>query len=86
MISKAALVGCAQGPWIPIHGLVEPKLNAAGAVDSIFHIEHVEGKSTSVPCGTHPVAEGTFIRVSVLEGDPEAAVCLILSGGHRVPA
>jgi hypothetical protein len=85
MISKAALVGCAKGPWIPIHGLIKPELDAAGEEGSVFHIEHVEGKSTSVGCGKHPVSEGTFLRVSVVEGDPETALCVILSGGRRVP-
>jgi hypothetical protein len=53
MINKAALVGCRVGPWVPIHGLIEPELRASGEAGSIFNIEHVEGKSTSVGCGTH---------------------------------
>jgi hypothetical protein len=84
MINKAALVGCRVGPWVPIHGLIEPELRASGEAGSIFNIEHVEGKSTSVGCGTHRLSKGTFLRVSVVEGDPENAICVILAGGRRV--
>jgi hypothetical protein len=81
MIRKAALVGCKEGPWVAIHGLVEPRLRAQGA--ERFGVEHSNGKKFEVPAGSIHIGEGTFVRITVLEGDPEQALCDIISGGRR---
>lgn len=81
MIRKAALVGCLQGPWIAIHGLVKPRLRAQGA--ERFGVEHSDGQKFEVPAGVVHIGEGSFVRISVLAGDPEQALCDIISGGRR---
>lgn len=84
MIRKAALVGCKEGPWIAIHGLIKPQLRAQGAAK--FRVEHTDGRFQEVLDGTHDIGEGSFIRILVVNGDHETALCDIISGGRCVPA
>jgi hypothetical protein len=87
MIRKAALVGCKEGPWVAIHGLVKPQLRAQGGPGTKFAVSRFEGDDgvilLNLPPGVHDIEEGTFIRVSVLEGNHEEALCDIISGGRR---
>lgn len=81
MIRKAALVGCKKGPWVAIHGLVKPYLRSQGA--HRFGVEHIDGQKLEVPMGVVAIGEGSFVRITVLEGDYESALCDIISGGRR---
>lgn len=87
MMRKAALVGCSKGAWIAIQNLRRPQLRASGSKDSVFIVEHAEGERTKpLPPGTHAINKGTFVRVHLLAGDPEVALCDIISGGEDVQA
>lgn len=79
MISKAALIGCKDGPWIPTHSLVQPRLRTQGEEGTIFRVDYEGGTYFNVGLGEHPIDKGGFVKVSVLEGNHESALCHILA-------
>jgi hypothetical protein len=87
VIRKAALVGCKEGPWVSLAGMLSPHLRVSLRAGTKLRVDHQNGKVmgsiTVLRSGLHELYKtADFARVSVVEGDHESVLCDIISRGY----
>jgi hypothetical protein len=89
MIQKVMLIGCKEGPWIRLRpDYRNPRLRVAMPIGTKLLAQIFGQVATEITEAGEVLlsAPATFVRVAVLEGDPELVVCHLLAERDAIQA